>query len=218
MTWQALLPARPGGPARSEGNRPGPCRGRRVRPSRAAKRRCSLWIRREPWRVVSPRATRTLLEGIRSPPLDSRLRSDEDVLLHVQRPEQLEPLERARHAEPGSTVRSETGYVPSTEHDPPSVRTPQAGEDVEKCGLSSSVRADQTRDRTGGHWNRHALKGLHSAEADRDLACLEQAGIIAVRTGVTCNRNRDRSVHDSSRHFRSRLLRRHRRRSRQVLV
>jgi hypothetical protein len=157
-----------------------------------------------------------LLERIGTPPLNRRFGSDKDVVFDVQRPEQLEALERARHAQPGAAVSPETSYVPAFEHDPTSIGTAQPGQDIEKRCLSGAVRADQTRDGTRCHWNRYLLQGLHAAEADRDLSGLEQASTSSgastdTDTDNSASTNTDHSVRGGSGHFR-----RHRRSSRPV--
>ena len=82
-------------------------------------------------------------------PAPAHLERDEHVLARGEAAERLEPLERARDAEPGPRVALGARHVAPVEADAPARRLLQPGDDVEERRLARAVRTDQPGDLPG---------------------------------------------------------------------
>ena len=108
------------------------------------------------------------------PGAPARVRSDEDVLEHRHRREELDVLERSRDAAPDDPVRRRAEQALAVERDLAGLRAVEASDHVEGSRLAGAVRADQAGDLALLHLERDVVQRDDAAEAARDVLQLEE--------------------------------------------
>ena len=152
-------------------------RGRRARGRARRGARCRSAASRRVSSATAPMPTRSSSSSATVPrvvallgPAPAHLERDEHVLARGQAAERLEPLERARDAEPGAAVRAGAGDVGAVEPDVTAdVGRLQPGDHVEERGLARAVRPDEPGDAARPrHRDRRVVEREQAAERHRD--------------------------------------------------
>jgi hypothetical protein len=114
------------------------------------------------------------------------VRTDEHVVEHGHRLEQLHVLERARDPAPDDPVRRRPQQAPAVEVELARIRPVQPRDHVEERGLAGAVRPDQADDLAGVDVERDLVDRDDPAEPARHVADREQGHATSVSVNRWC--------------------------------